>query len=377
MAQVINENQIKLNSGQVVQAKQGGWYDAQQFWGGTLSAPGQINALSNQVGAGQQVSNEVIAQTNPANVAYVQQQRQNYQPSMPTAPVQPTMQKSAPVTNGGNAGADLNQIIQPQTINLPQLYESLYSSSGIRDIEADLNAKTMAYNEKVAEIKNNPYLSEATMTGRISKLDEKFRADTQAIQNNIAMKKADIETQLNLQTKQFDIESEASQRALSQFNTLLNAGALDNASGEDIANFTRATGIPSSMIQSAIQVSKKSKEKEANTQIIQYDDGINQGFVVINQNTGEILNNQTVAQSKPRADSGGTVTDRTASDHSSVIQIINDYLTNKGRQAQISPEDLFRELINAYPLAYDFILNNYGINAQKFAESIRNNPSYR
>src|SRR3990172_6393886 len=76
MATVIDQNRVKLNSGQTVQAQVGGWYDGQQFWGGSLSQPGQINVQSNQQGAGQAVSQEVIAQTNPANVAYVNQQRQ-------------------------------------------------------------------------------------------------------------------------------------------------------------------------------------------------------------------------------------------------------------------------------------------------------------
>ena len=49
----------------------GGWYDGRQYWNGTFSQPGQIHPQSNQVGAGQQVSNAVIAQTNPANVAYI------------------------------------------------------------------------------------------------------------------------------------------------------------------------------------------------------------------------------------------------------------------------------------------------------------------
>lgn len=77
MAQIVQGNQVKLNNGQVVTASTGGWYDGQQFWGNTLSSPGQINSLSNQQGAGQNVSNEVIAQTNPANVSYIEQLRKS------------------------------------------------------------------------------------------------------------------------------------------------------------------------------------------------------------------------------------------------------------------------------------------------------------
>jgi len=310
MAQIISGNQVKLNSGQTVQASQGGWYDGQQFYNGTLSSPGVINASSPQQGAGQAVSQEVIAQTNPANVAYVNQQRQ--QAGLAPSPIASAPQPAPSSLPGGDSsgasgtglGAGAMQALNPPQIDLPKLYEQLYSGSGIRDIEADLNAKTMAYNAQVAKIKDNPYLSEATMTGRISKLDQKFSADRQAIQNNIAMKKADVETQLNLQTKQFDINSQQVKTAWDQFNSLLNSGALDNASGEDIANLTRSTGISSSMIQSAIGVSQKKNAPKLNTQVIQVDDGTNVNAVVINQDTGEVINKQVMGASKPKTGGG-------------------------------------------------------------------------
>jgi len=67
-------SQVKLNNGQLVTPSQGAWYDGQQYWGGTLSSAGQINSLSDQKGAGEQVSKEVIAQTNPSNVQYIDSQ---------------------------------------------------------------------------------------------------------------------------------------------------------------------------------------------------------------------------------------------------------------------------------------------------------------
>jgi len=41
--------------------QQGAWYSGRQYWGGTLSQPGVINSLSDQIGAGQAVSAEVNA----------------------------------------------------------------------------------------------------------------------------------------------------------------------------------------------------------------------------------------------------------------------------------------------------------------------------
>ncbi len=66
MAQVIDasKNLVKLDNGKTITAQTGGWYDAMQYWGGTLSAPGVINTQSNQQGAGQPVNPTVVAATN-------------------------------------------------------------------------------------------------------------------------------------------------------------------------------------------------------------------------------------------------------------------------------------------------------------------------
>ena len=213
---------------------------------------------------------------------------------------------------GAQAGIPGSAFTPSPTLDLSGLYEGLYESSGIKDIESGLSENSRAYTEAVAKIKDNPYLSEATMTGRLKKLDEKFNADTTNIRNDIAMRKADIETRLNLATKQFDINSQAAQQSLSQFNSLLGMGALDNASGEDIANFTRSTGIPGSMIQSAINVSKKSKEKTPEapeTQIIQSTNDAGEVTIsVVNKQTGEIVNQQSLgAVGNQQNTSGGEV----------------------------------------------------------------------
>ena len=135
-------NQIRLDNGQVVTAQRGGWYNSQQFWNGTLSQPGQINFQSDQQGAGQAVSQEVIAQTNPANVPYIQQRRQEANlPPSPTvaqpAPVQQQVQQpTQPTTATGQqpSGVDTSFLNQP-TIDLPGIYEDLYKTSGIFELE--------------------------------------------------------------------------------------------------------------------------------------------------------------------------------------------------------------------------------------------------
>ena len=117
MAVVIGNGQVKLNNGNVVKADKGAWYDGQQFWDNTLSNPGQINSLSNQQGAGQDVSREVIAQTNPQNVQYIDQQRQ---------------QQNLPAISGGSGGTPtagggaMPQLQPVPTLDLPSLYEKIY-----------------------------------------------------------------------------------------------------------------------------------------------------------------------------------------------------------------------------------------------------------
>jgi len=323
----IQGNQVKLNNGQVITPNQGGWYDGQQYWNGSLSAPGVINSQSDQIGAGQAVSKEVVQQTNPNNWQYIQDQRKAYD-SLDQATGKPYVApvKSAPVSgripaaqSSAAVGAGLNipAVSQP-SINLPSLYDSLYKNSGITDVEAkiaeinkNLNAKQQAYNTATNNLNDNPFLSEASRVGRNEKLKQSYEssiandiAQLNSVKNDVATKKADIETKLNLELKQFDINSNQAQAALSQFNTLLSMGALDGASGEDIANITRQTGLSSTMIGNAI-AAKNAKDNKVETVVQNYDDGKNQGFVIIDKNTGDIIARDVIAASKPKETEGG------------------------------------------------------------------------
>lgn len=295
--------------------QQGGWYEGRQFWAGTLSEPGAIHPSSSQIGAGQPVSPEVIAQTDPKNVAYIEEQRKRAAaaPVTPAAAITPTPAGlPAPTPQPATeAPAGMPAFAPPETINLPELYKSLQRDTGISKLETKYSGMEKEFIEAKAKINDNPFLSEATRVGRIAKIESLFAERTANIRGEIATKKADIETQLNLELKQFDIESTAAQNALSQFNTLLSMGALDTATGEDIAGLTRSTGIPSSMIYSAIQVSKKSKEKQANTQLVTVDDGTSISGVLINTDTGEVIKSIVLGKSKPRAPKAVTETEKT------------------------------------------------------------------
>lgn len=304
MAQLINGSttQIKLNNGAVVTGQQGGWYDGQQLFNGTLSQAGVINSQSNQQGAGQAVSKEVVAQTNPANVAYLKQQNPNAAPANPVDTNGAAANVGGGTTPGAGSGGGVG-IAPPATINLPGIYQSLSDKAGISDLEKQLSDQQTSYNTAQSQINDNPFLSEASRVGRIQKLTTDYNNNTKATQDTLAMKNADIQTQLSLQTQQFNINSQAAQQGLQQFQTLLSSGALDNASGQDIANITTATGLSSDMIQSAVSAQK---QKDVNTSVIQYDDGTNQGFAVINTQTGAVINKQVIGPSKPSTTGNST-----------------------------------------------------------------------
>lgn len=271
---------------------------------------------------------------------------------------------------------------QQQTIDLPAIYQKLVATSGIGDSQSqfdaltgEITAKQKARNEALAKINDNPFYSEATRTGRIAKLNEIYNNDTSTItdrqkilQDKIATAKADIETQLNLQTKQFDINSAQATQALNQFNTLLSAGALDNATAEDIANITRATGMSSAMISGAISAAKA---KNVKSQVITYDDGVNQGYAVINPDTGDIVNKQVIAASKPTKSSSSSSTSTKTSQQQDVQYLIALYKNvNKSNPSwqkahdlrnQYSPKDFLAHLLLEYPTQTAYIKANFKV----------------
>ena len=184
------------------------------------------------------------------------------------------------------------------SLDLP-LYKNSYSSSGISDKEAQLVEKEKQFLEARNKISDNPFLDASTVDKRLMRLKNIYETETAPLRSEIATRKADIDTQMGLQTKQFDINNTQTQQAMSQFNTLLSSGALDNASADDIAMITRATGMSSGMVQNAINAQKQSKQKDIQTQTITFDDGTNTGYAIINTQTGEIIKKENVATSKP------------------------------------------------------------------------------
>lgn len=193
----------------------------------------------------------------------------------------------------GATGANLGGMFgtQQASLDLPSLYKNLYSSSGISSTEARINELEKQYIEARNKISNNPFLDASTVDKRLSRLKQNFELETSPLKSEITTKKADIDTQMGLQTKQFDINNTVTQNAINQFNTLLSSGALSNASAEDIATITKATGLSGSMIQSAVT---SMKAKNLQTTVQTYDDGTNQGYKIITIDPyGNIVNSKT------------------------------------------------------------------------------------
>jgi hypothetical protein len=298
--------------------QQGGWYSGRQYWDGKLGDVGVVINPEQTAGYGQAVSEEVNRQSAAAqgvsydNFAnYLTQQNQksaSVTPSGTTQAYTPGGYTQA-ATTGTSGAVDM---APPATINLPETYKKLQQESGVSELESQYSQMEREYIDAKGKINDNPFLSEATRVGRIAKIEELFNERTANIRGEIAQKKADIETQLNLQMKQFDINSQQAQVAMDQFNSLLASGALDNASGEDIANITRATGLSSGMIQSAIQANKA---KNINTSVSTWSDGVNDYFIAVDQN-GNIINRQLIGRSN-----AGTATTGYSSD-----PLVNSYL---------------------------------------------------
>jgi len=307
--------------------QQGGWYEGRQYWGGTLSDPGVIHPSSNQQGAGVAVSKEVNAQSAqqqgvsaPQFESYLEQQRKKQQSQnvVPAGYVTPSGQLDYNSINS-NIGP-MNFSTPQDTLNLPELYKKLMESSDIKTRQAELDDLERQFTEAKGKINDNPYLSEATRVGREAKLETLHADRTANIRNEIATKKADAETQLNLEMKQFDINSQQAEQALDRFNTLLSSGALDSASGEDIATLTRSTGIPSSMLYSAITANKKKNQK---TELIKSEDDNGVVTVTAIDQDGNIISQQSLGAIGNKQNSGGS-----ASTKINEVEVVNELISD-------------------------------------------------
>lgn len=179
---IIAGSQVKLNNGQLVTPSQGAWYDGQQYWGGTLSNPGQINPFSDQKGAGEQVSNEVISQTNPNNVQFINSQIGANQINPPV---------SVPNSSGAS-GQLVNSLIQE-------------AETAKKNLEALLTKQKEENAAKLADLKK----TQTETLASVKELTTPFREDLEKTQR---------------ESLHINENFEANQKLIGELDTLLTEG---------------------------------------------------------------------------------------------------------------------------------------------------------
>lgn len=212
-------------------------------------------------------------------------------------------------------------------------------------IQKEIDTRTTALNTALGKINDNPYYSEATRVGRAAKLQEAYNNDVRAIsgrltvaqnkkidaENRIQQVKADAQVKLNIASNQYNIENTQYQQQLQQINSYLSAGMFNNASGADIAQIATMTGMNTSMIQSIIDASKKSKEVKPELKTA--DDGTNQYVVAIDPMTGNVINKQIISSSKPKATGSGSSMTNIKSNAAQALQAV------AGQDGKVSEEE--------------------------------------
>jgi len=194
MAELVSGNKIKMDDGRTITPDNGGWYDGRRYLDGRLLAPGEHEA-------GKVVSNEVIAQTNPANVPYVAQKRADFNRS--PSPTAPASAEQLPAyldsyqneTYKGLTVPDLKvptaeelkanltpSTPAPELLNRTALLEQQRAAYGVADLETELNTLKTEEREILATLRETTGAEEGkpvalgVMAGRIG--EEQRQAQT-------------------------------------------------------------------------------------------------------------------------------------------------------------------------------------------------------
>lgn len=227
---------------------------------------------------------------------------------------------------------------QPK-IDLNSIYSSAMNSDEIKNLENEYNTKQASYNQAVTSINDNPFASEATRVGKIRRLDESAQRELTTLQNTLAQKKADAQVKVNIATQQYNIDSQQYQNELSKLNLLISSGALNNASGSDVASIALSTGLSTSMIKG---IQDKMKSDAIKPQVItNTDDGGNVTVSVIDANTGKTISQSSLGK-VGKSESSGTSNafkPGTPTYISAVNAMSKDLQAVSGSDKKISPND--------------------------------------
>lgn len=242
--------------------------------------------------------------TNP-NSGYVEQWWAGSQQSQPQSQANSNQASSNNQAQSGNQSVSLPQA---PTIDLAGEYKSLYDSLGLSGYKEQIQAKQQEIlalrgetDKAVSLINENPWASAANRTGRIAKLEDQFNrkasvinAEAALIQQQYADARGELDTQMNLKSQQFNIDTANFERSLTQLNSLLDMGALDNASIESLESMASQVGMSSGMIQSMVNAQKQAK---INPTMLQHtDDYGNVTVTLIDANTGNVIKKESLGK---------------------------------------------------------------------------------
>jgi len=284
MTQVLAGNKIKLDSGQIVQGEEYGWYDSRRLVGGVLLNPGEYEP-------GKVVSKEVAAQTDPNNPAYIEEQRRKagLSPALPSASAPPAPSAGIPGAPTGTTSPS----VAPQVPNLTDLYGKLFQTPEIKAKGEEIAKLEKERDAAISGTQSNPWFGQATRAGKIAGIKSDAERELTRVGDELARLQADAQIQYNVQTNQYTLDRQAYQDNLDQFNKLLSLGAFDKASGSDIAQWSSTTGLSTSVIDSMV----KTAQKKALT-LQTYDDGTNV-YVVALDEEGNVTKKTLIGKSKP------------------------------------------------------------------------------
>lgn len=237
--------------------------------------------------------------------------------------------------------SSISSLISPTpAIDLTAVYDKAFEEAGITDLENDLAKKKEDLTRGKGIVNENPWISAQEKGGRITKLEELANEEITNLQNEIIMKKADVETKINLKAKQIDINSTAARDALSSLNTLLGLGVFSNISTDDIVNVAKATGLSTSMITGAIDYAKS---KNVETQIFsETDDAGNVTYVTLDKKTGQKIATQEMGQIGKSKETTPSPTKLTQQD------FLSDAKTVQGKQTPSGWVGQFPQLVAKY-----------------------------
>ncbi len=217
----------------------GGWYEGRQYWNGQFGAPGQI-INPNQQGAGQRVSNEVIAQTNPKNVAYVQQQEQKYynspqevQSALNTTQnnifggsidVPSGVQSTSQIASDLKASGLLPTGSAPTAPNLVQTYSDLANAKGVDAIQGSITDLKAQADALVAQTRTNVSAEQGKPVA------------TNIIEGRVSVQKTQAQDQLDFINRQLSRKQDELTSALGNIKMIMDFTQQDYSNASDSYN---------------------------------------------------------------------------------------------------------------------------------------------